>query len=216
MTVDGDGFYTYVPGVKQHFLAVWQTSGDGVYDLKIEAKRGDGSPVDAAAITYPDGTTESEAVIRLDNTAPDAELDITEVIPGGSGTPESADECGFFTVGDTVRGTFTADDEHFRPGPTGWAPYRFQVHPGGPAGGATPTERTPGGSTTVQARGGGDGHWTLDTSGMQSCGYIVDLDVADNVIVNNNYRGHRAGDSEGFCLLEPGEEVVGEGDGDGA
>jgi hypothetical protein len=215
MTVDSDGFYTYVPGVKQHLLAVWQTSEDGVYDLQIEAKRGDGSPVDAAAITYPDGTTESEAVIRLDNTAPDAELDITEVVPGGSGTPESADECGFFTVGDTVRGTFTADDDHFRPGPTGWAPYRFQVHPGGPAGGATPTERTPGGSTTVRARGGGDGHWTLDTSGMQSCGYIVDLDVADNVIVNNNYRGHRAGDSEGFCLLEPGAEVVSESESEG-
>jgi hypothetical protein len=212
MTVDSDGFYTYVPGVKQNVVAIWNTTGDGVYDLKVEAKRGDGTPVDAAAITYPDGTTEDELVIQLDNTAPEAELDITEVVPAGSTTPEPAEECGFFNVGDTVRGTFTADDEHLRPGPTGWAPYRFQVHPNGPAGGASPVERTPGGSMTVKARDGGDGHWTLDTTGMQSCGYIVDIDVTDNVIVNNSYRGHRAGENEGFCLLDPDEQVVSDSD----
>ena len=212
MTVDSDGFYTYVPGVKQNVVAIWNTTGDGVYDLKVEAKRGDGTPVDAAAITYPDGTTEDELVIQLDNTAPEAELDITEVVPAGSTTPEPAEECGFFNVGDTVRGTFTADDEHLRPGPTGWAPYRFQVHPNGPAGGASPVERTPGGSMTVKARDGGDGHWTLDTTGMQSCGYIVDIDVTDNVVVNNSYRGHRAGENEGFCLLDPDEQVVSDSD----
>ncbi|WP_251343631.1 peptidoglycan-binding domain-containing protein [Haloplanus halophilus] len=208
VTVDGDGFYTYVPGAKQNLLALWHTSDDGVYDLKVEAKRGDGQPVDAAAVTYPDGTTESELVIQLDNTAPDAEIDITEVVPGGSGDAEPAAECDFFNIGDTIRGTFTADDEHFRTGPTPWAPYRFVVRPGGPASGARPRERPPAGPGTVRARGGGDGDWELETSGMQSCGYVVALDVADNVIVNNNYSGHRRGDSEGFCLLEAGEEVV--------
>ena len=213
VSVDSDGFYTYVPGVKGNLLAVWHTSGDGVYDLRIEAKRGDGSPVDAAAITYADGRTASDLVVRLDNTAPEAAIDITEVVPGGSGTPETADECDFFNVGDVVRGTFTADDEHFRAGPTGWAPYRLTVQPGGPASGARPTEQ-PTGGMTVGARGGGDGEWRLDTSGMRSCGYTVHVDVADNVIVNNSYSGHRSGDAEGFCLLEAGEEVVDESEGE--
>lgn len=213
VSVDSDGFYTYVPGVKENILAVWPTSGDGVYDLRIEAKRGDGSPVDAAAVAYADGRTESDLVVRLDNTAPEAAIDITEVVPGGSGTPETADECDFFNVGDLVRGTFTADDENFRSGPTGWAPYRLTVQPGGPASGARPTERTTSG-TTVEARGGGDGEWRLDTGGMRSCGYTVHVDVADNVIVNNSYGGHRSGDAEGFCLLEAGEEVVDESEGE--
>jgi len=58
----------------------------------------------------------------------------------------------------------------------------------------------------VQARGGGDGYWTLDTSGMQCCGYIVGLDVVDDGIVNDTDHGHRADDGGGVCLLEPGKE----------
>lgn len=199
MSVDSDGFYTYVPGVKLNMLAVWHTTDDGVYDLKIEAKRGDGRPVDAAAITYPDGRTETEMVIQLDNTGPEASIDITGVMRGGTSPTETAQECDFFNVGDTVVGEFTADDKHLRR-------YNLTVRPSGPAGSARVVETS---RPRVQSRGGGDGEWELETGPMDACGYTVHVHVVDNTIVNNHYGGHRSHDSEGFCLLGPDQEVVG-------
>ncbi len=211
LTVDGDGFYTYLPGVKQNILAVWRTTDDGVYDLKIEAKRGDGRSVDAAAIAYPDGTTTDEMVIHLDNTGPEATVDITGVMRDGTPPTEAAGECDFLNVGDTIVGTFTAEDKHLRR-------YNLGVNPNGPAEDARVLETS---RPTVQSRGGGTGDWELKTKWskdedvtrpagqMDTCGYTVHVHVVDNAIVNNNYSGHNSHDSEGFCLLGAGEEVVG-------
>lgn len=201
VTVDDDGYYTYVPGAKLNLLAVWHTSDDGLYNLKIEAKRGTGEEVDAAAVTYPDGTTEDEMKILLDNTSPEASINITGVERGGSGSVEEAGECDFFNVGDTVVGTFTAKDKHLRS-------YGLVVRPSDPAGGAVVRETS---STRVIERGGDEGEWNLETDWstgeMADCGYIVRVTVTDNTIVNNNYHGHRSHDSEGFCLLPRGAVV---------
>ena len=214
VTVDGDGFYTYVPGAKLNLLAVWHTTADGVYDLKVEAKRASGGTVSAAAVTYPDGSTDDELRIRLDNTSPDAAIEITDVTPGGSGTEQPAGECGFFNVGDTVSGTFTATDKHLRSRGLG-------VRPNGPAGDAHVLETS---TTPVSDPGGVEGTWNLKTDWtededgvkrpageMDDCGYTVHITVRDNTIVNNSYRGHRSHDSEGFCLL-PRDAVVTEPD----
>lgn len=210
VTVDEDGYYTYVPGAKLNLLAVWHTSDDGVYDLKIEAKKATGEDVDAAAVTFPDGTTEDELQIRLDNTSPQASIDITHVTPGGSGSEEEAGECDFFNVGDTVVGTFTATDKHPRNRSLG-------VRPSSPAGDAHVLEES---TTPVPEPGGVEGEWHLKTDWtededgitrspgeMADCGYTVHITVRDNTIVNNSYQGQRSHDSEGFCLLPRGAVV---------
>jgi hypothetical protein len=214
VTVDADGFYTHVPQTINDVLAKWRTDGDGVYELRVEAKRGDGTPVHTDVISYADGSTESRMLVKLDNTRPDAAIDITGVLPDGSGPQEPATECDFFQVGDTVVGTFHAEDEHLRR-------YSLFVRPTGPAGDAVVRETS---SPTVLHSSADTGDWELKTAWsadedvprpageMASCGYTVHVHVVDNTIVGNHYGGHRRGDSEGFCLLAPGQEVV---DGDG-
>ena len=48
--------------------------------------------------------------------------------------------------------------------------------------------------------------WTLDTTGMRSCGYIVRVVAVDRAIVNSQSVGHHSPDSSGFCLEEMVEE----------
>ena len=207
MTVDANGYYTYVPGTINDVLALWRTSDDGVYELKVEAKRGDGTTVHTDVISFDDGSTDSEMYVRLDNTRPESAIDITGYVPAGASSTEPAGECGFLNVGDTVVGTFTAADENLRS-------YSLFVRPSGPANGATVDETT---TPVVLSTGGGNGTWELETrwstSGgsteeMDSCGYTVHVHVVDNTIVNNGYSGHRSGDSVGFCLLEEGQVVT--------
>lgn len=210
MTTDSDGFYTYVPGTMNDVLAKWWTEGDGIYELKVEAKRGDGRSVHTDVISFADGSTESEMYVKLDNTDPDGTIDITGYIPAGSSSIEDAAECEFLNVGDTILGEFTADDKHLRS-------YNLFVRPSGPANGAQVEETS---SPTVLDKDGGDGTWELNTKWeeptnggtttkrMSRCGYTVHVHVRDNTIVRNHYGGHREGDSEGFCLLGEGEEVI--------
>jgi hypothetical protein len=213
MTTDSDGFYTYIPGTINDELAHWYSDGDGIYELKVEAKRGDGTTVHTDVITYADGSTQSQMYVQLDNTPPEASINITRKIPAGSSSPKPAAECEFLNVGDTLLGEFTADDEHLHH-------YSLGVQPNGngPANGADPEETT---SPRVRSQGGGNGTWELETkwqvttsSGtkktktMDRCGYTVHVHIVDNTITNNSHPGFKNHDSEGFCLLGEGEEVV--------
>jgi hypothetical protein len=42
--------------------------------------------------------------------------------------------------------------------------------------------------------------WTLDTTGMTPCGYVIRVVAADRAIVNSQAVGHHSTDSDGFCL----------------
>jgi hypothetical protein len=210
MSTDSDGFYTYVPGTINDVLAQWRTSGDGIYELRVEAKRGDGTPVHTDLISFSDGTTSSQMFVQLDNTRPEGEIEITGIVPSGSTSSVPAADCEFLNVGDTLVGEFTADDEHLRA-------YRLFVRPTGPANGASVQETS---TPTVLSQGGGDGTWKLETEWevstnggttteqMDRCGYTIHVRAIDNTIVNNHHHGHRAHDSSGFCLLGEGEEIV--------
>jgi len=204
MQVDSDGFYTYVPKVINDVLAKWYTSDDGLYELKVEAKRGDGDPVHTDVVFEPDGTTDRKMLIRLDNTDPTASISITGV-KSGSTSGGKAGDCGFFKVGNTIEGTFRADDKRLKG-------YSFDLDPDEEADDAS-VEETSG--TKVLDRGGGDGTWELKTDWengtvgrMNPCGYTVSMTVYDNTIVNNHYGGHHSGDSEGFCLLAANQKIV--------
>jgi hypothetical protein len=196
---DADGFYTYREDhppqgwrfVAGRVLARWQTGGrEGRWEVRLETKRQNDPPVPASTIECADGTMRSTVVVRLDNTQPDAAIDV-DTVEHPDGSTEPASECGKFTVGDTIHGSYSASDEHFRR-------LSFGVQPGSHAKGATidPSSR----SYPTVPTSGESGTWTLDTSGMDPCGYIARLHVHDRTIVNSGHVGWNAGSSAGFCL----------------
>lgn len=214
VTPDSDGFYEYhrdpPPNgwqfVAGRVLARWNTGGkEGEWEIKLEIKRPDEPPEAATVVECPDGTTRGTVVVRLDNTRPDAHLEITKVKPAG-GSKQPANDCGkiavgsngtktFPTVGDTIYGQYDASDEHFRRLSLG-------VRPGPEAAGATidPASRAYPTYAT-----GDSGTWKLETDGMESCGFTAHLDVDDRTIVNSGHIGWDAGDTVGFCLREQTE-----------
>jgi hypothetical protein len=126
------------------------------------------------------GTTGATAWynVQLDNTAPAADIHI-----------DSGGDCKDFTQAVTVNGHFVARDLNF-------GAYSLSVAPfGTPPGTLTPT------SGTVQTALPPGDAWLLDTTGMQPCGYVVYLSVADRAIVGSSPYGHNWGSATvGFCL----------------
>lgn len=123
--------------------------------------------------------------IQLDNTGPQATIEIT------SGTGD----CGKFFIGTTLSGNFVARDEYLHSYSIGILP---SVNPAGvgvpsPSSGVVNTAVAPGNT------------WTLDTTNMRSCGYVIQIVARDRAIVNSQSGGHGAADSSGFCLEKPGE-----------
>jgi hypothetical protein len=115
-------------------------------------------------------------MIQLDNTAPTASIDITTA--GG--------DCGKFPVGTVLGGIFTARDTNFGSFGLGTLPFSGPIVPS---------------SGTVQTPVLGSA-WSLDTTGMKSCGYVVELTIADRSIVNSAWGAHNfASASVGFCLI---------------
>lgn len=115
-------------------------------------------------------------LIQLDNTAPLASVDITTA--GG--------DCGKFPAGTILGGDFVARDVNFGSFSLGTLPFSGPMIPS---------------SGSVQTPIGGSS-WTLNTTGMKSCGYVVELNVADRSIVNSAWGAHnRASVSTGYCLL---------------
>ncbi|MEM8486537.1 MAG: hypothetical protein AAF564_13380 [Bacteroidota bacterium] len=116
-------------------------------------------------------------VIQLDNTGPSAEIDITS----------GAGNCGKFQIGDTISGIFKARDENFGGYSITVLPTDVGANAVSPANG------------TVQTSIAGNS-WSLDTTDMIACGYVVRLVSRDRAIVNSIRSNHRNPDEAGFCL----------------
>jgi hypothetical protein len=119
-------------------------------------------------------------VIQLDNNDPEAAIEITT----GVGN------CGKFGAGTQLVGTFVARDPYL-------SGYSLFVEPAvnGPGIGIP----TPNSGQSDTALAPGDS-WSLDTTGMRPCGYIIKVSVSDRAILNSQSVGHRSGDSAGFCI----------------
>jgi hypothetical protein len=119
-------------------------------------------------------------LIQFDNTAPTAVINI-----------DSGGDCKQFTPGTTIDGHFVAQDLHF--GAFSMATLPTSMSPN------EPTTTTP--STSQTAAFPGD-PWQLNTTGMSTCGYVVEVDVSDNSIVNSSPGNHNYNsDQVGFCLV---------------
>lgn len=196
-TVDSDDWYTYRadpvgggPGNAQiltgEVLARWQTGGlNGLYQIQVEVQN-------PANVVWWSNTV----TLKLDNVRPDAALAITS---GGG-------NCADFTIGDLISGTYSVSDLHFGALALSLLPANggsFTVPAPLPPGGLMPLRRTfAGGVPTV----GEAGVWTLDTSGLPRCGYVIHLSVSDRTIVNSGHIGFSDSAVVGLCLREPDEE----------
>lgn len=132
--------------------------------------------------------------VQLDNTGPLASIEITS----GLG------DCGKFTVGTLLAGKFVATDDYL-------SGYSLSVEPNvNPAGVGVPSPNS--GLVNTAPAPGDD--WTLDTTGMRPCGYVVRVVASDRAILNSQSVGHSTPNSAGFCL-EPADVGEGEGGGEG-
>jgi len=151
-------------------LAQWDSSGDDLWIVKLYTYGPGGIPL---------GSPDTH-LIQLDNTWPDASVEIT------SGTGD----CGKFPVGTLLQGNFVARD-------TNMLRYGLSVIPNvNPPGVGVPS---PSSGIVNTAPAPGD-PWQLDTTGMKSCGYVLHLIVVDRVIVNSQSIGHHSPANVGFCL----------------
>jgi hypothetical protein len=153
-------------------LAQWDSAGDEVWWVRLSVY--DGGGIFQGSDTH---------LIKLDNTYPEASIEIT------SGTGN----CGKFEIGDVLTGTFVGRDDYL-------SGYSLGVDPAintAPIGVPVPSA-----GTTNTAVAPGDS-WTLDTADMLPCGYVIRVAVSDRAIVNSQSIGHHASDSAGFCLEAP-------------
>ena len=100
----------------------------------------------------------------------------------------SATNCGKFTAGMTITGTFDARDTWFANWSFGLLPFPL---PSGSLTTSVPlaTSEAPVGST-----------WSLDTTDLGPCGYVLRLGVSDRAIVNSVTTGRTVYVDIGFCL----------------
>lgn len=157
-------------------LAQWDTTGDTKWQVKLSTFDGGGSVV---------GT--DTHLIQLHNIGPNTSITITT----GTG------DCGKFAIGTTLTGNFVARDE--------------EGYLGSYSLGVEPAINDPGEGIPIPSSGlvntalaPGDA-WSLDTTGMEACGYVIRVVAVDRAIINSQAVGHHVPDSTGFCLEEPEE-----------
>jgi len=119
--------------------------------------------------------------LQLDNTGPAVDINI-----------DSGGDCKDFNAGTSVNGHFVARDTYFGSFSLGTLPFAP------PAGQLTPT----GGS--VQTAPAPGNAWSLNTTGMQPCGYVMVVTTVDRAIINSGAVGHWASKAVGFCVRKPG------------
>ena len=153
-------------------LAQWDSTGDDKWEVKLSTFDSGGSFVG-----------QDTHLIQLDNTGPEASIEITI----------GAGDCGKFTIGTQLSGNFVARDEYL-------SHYSLGIDPAvNPPGVGVPN---PNSGLVNTAIAPGD-TWTLDTTGMRSCGYVIRVVASDRAIVNSQSVGQHNGDSSGFCLEAP-------------
>ncbi|MDR3771859.1 MAG: hypothetical protein P4L26_00850 [Terracidiphilus sp.] len=178
---DVNGYYTYqnvAPNsVIGDLLGIWTSAASdtgNAYDLRVDLSV-NGNPAD--------DIHSNVVTVLINNQQPTALLTIVG-------------ECGEFSPGDTITGTFTATATDF-------GSFSFQILPTIPAAGAIVTPA--GGSSSYLGGVIGDpgvsGQTvTIDTTHMQDCGYSFTLYVYDRTNVGSGETVNWNYASTGFCL----------------
>lgn len=169
---DGSGYFTYVDPTQNIDSLLGEWDTGGDDLWQITLEIAD------MADNPISGSLPDTHLIQLDNTPPQAVAHLDNNL-----------DCSRFTVGTTLHGHYVAYDSNFGSFSMGSQPYAGLMSP---SGGTVPTAPLP-------SQGNA---WTLDTSSLPPCGYVVQLSVWDRSIVNSSPGSHNyASASVGFCLL---------------
>jgi hypothetical protein len=216
-TDDGDGFgpgwYTYLEdlqGPNQRFLVVdklasWSTNAamEGLWRIRITAKDPSGPSLLPGFQTVR---------VRIDNTRPSGpagpgatqaqiEANPPLTITGATlnGNPLPAVACGKFPVGSIITGNYEVHDPGLTSPNQHFNALSLTVTPAGPANGASPNPSSRSYPLLVPTTGEA-GAWTLDTTGMDPCGYVIRLYASDRTNVNSTGNAYDMAYDVGFCL----------------
>lgn len=205
-TADADGYFTFREDMNStgagwrlvtgRLLGQWITAKPmtGLWEIKLEAKDHLGNIYPAGLVLCSDdGTSRQSVKVYLDEEVPDADVKITGFTRGGAPLVPTVD-CATLQVGDVIHGEYKALDEHF-------GSLSLTVEPSGVPGAHSTAVNPPSRSYPIVATTGETGTWTLDTGGMDPCGYVVRLVVNDRTIVSGN-GGWQKEDFVGFCLAK--------------
>lgn len=182
-----------------NLLAIWHTHAPmtGRWRIRVEAWDTTTTPdthYSAGETTCTvDGSTRQDVIVLLDEQAPTVSVSITGFSTGG-GPIQPVVDCATLTKGVTIHGQYSVTaEQHF-------SSLSLTVEPADAAHGATinPSSR----AYPVVPTTGETGTWTLDTSAMDPCGYVVRLVSTDRTIVSRD-GGWLAEDFVGFCLKAP-------------
>lgn len=208
--VDADGFYTYrefgtpISGSWRRVtspnraLARWVTAKDDVGRWEVELTGKDTMTHTiymALQQICPDSTMRQKVIVKLDQDKPEiVDFRITHYKENSGASWQPAQDCDKFSVGQIIKGTYDVTDEHFRV-------MTLKVLPKDHAHGASvdPSSKTYY-APDFEPTTGTSGEWTLDTTGMDACGYVVLLEVWDRTIASCDADGWYNRDSVGFCL----------------
>jgi len=191
-TPNADGWMDYYPdfyapdivSIDQNLLGVYVPAEGGLHELYVE-------------ISNPNtGLSALSNTVKfvVDKTAPKVDIEIT------SGTGN----CGVFTKGDAISGTFSIEATHCYS-------VSLSVTPAAEAHGAKPIIVASGGRSSLKYGSGltcpkTTGTWELDTSAMDPCGYNIRIHGEDRTIVSSRWFGRESWDIEGFCLMAKGKK----------
>jgi hypothetical protein len=219
-TDDGDGlgpgWYEYledIKGANQRFLVVdklasWHTNAsmEGQWLIRISAKDPSVNP----PLFFPGIQV---VRVRVDNTHPSGpagpgatqaqiEADPPLTITGATfeGNPIPAIDCGKFPVGSIIEGTYEVHDPGTSSPNQHFGSLSLSVIPAGPANGAAPSPSSQ--SYPVLSTNGVAGTWTLDTTGMDACGYVIRLVASDRTNFDSRGNPLQMHYDVGFCLEE--------------
>jgi hypothetical protein len=178
---NADGYYPYQDyspdhTVVGHLLGLWySTVADTgyAYDLRVDLYNAPNPDIESNVVT-----------VLVNNASPVATL-----------TPTFG-ECGKVAPGDTITGTFTATATDF-------GSFGFTILPPGPANGVLPAPASGvsnelGGA--IADPGVTSEAFTLNTTGMDPCGYSLTIGVWDRTNVNSGETSNYNQASAGFCL----------------
>jgi hypothetical protein len=222
-TNDGDGlgpgWYSYLEdtkGANQRFLVVdklasWFTNQamEGQWLIRITAKDPNFNP----PLVFPGIQV---VRVRVDNTPPSGPagpgatqaqieanppLEITGALFNGNPIP--AVGCGKFPVGTVLSGTYEVHDPGVTSPSQHFDSLSLTILPAGPANGVTPNPSSR--SYPVVSTNGEAGTWTLDTAGMDACGYVLRLHTNDRTNYHSTGYALNMVYDIGFCLEDAPE-----------
>ena len=170
-------------------LSNWRPTGDDLWEIRLELANAFGMVL--GSTPWYMVQTDNTGPVRKPLNEPPTSGDTMDIhIDTGGG------DCADFDIGTTVGGRFVARDPNFGAFSIGVLPSSLSPPPPIPSAGLIQTP-------SALPLPGGSG-WTLNTSGMQACGYVVVLNVSDRSIVNSNPGSHNHNFTDvGFCLREP-------------